>query len=225
MRCNNSYILISSGQNLMLFAGVYLVLKGHFIANNSHINIRSIGQSSDSPNGALQCITDKSPSDCRHRHGEWYLPNGIRNRVTDQYYMFHRSEGHMHTIIYYLNRPPNIMTPTGQFCCKVLDATYILQTHCVIIGKHMYCLCLFNSYCLHNIIIDNTSVTLFGSPTAGETYTLEYSTGNSAALFEWLGPPDGRTPVTYSGSSLTISSDSSRSQLQFRPLQQSHDGS
>ena len=82
----------------MLFAGVYLVLKGHFIANNSHINIRSIGQSSDSPNGALQCITDKSPSDCRHRHGEWYLPNGIRNRVTDQYYMFHRSEGHMYGI-------------------------------------------------------------------------------------------------------------------------------
>jgi hypothetical protein len=34
-----------------------------------------------------------------------------------------------------LNRYPHVMTPTGQFCCKVLDATHILQICCVIIGK------------------------------------------------------------------------------------------
>ena len=76
-------------------------------------------------------------------------------------------------------------------------------------------------YDLHT---DNTSVTLLGSPIAGESYILEYSIGDSAALFEWLGPPDGRTPVTNS-SSLTINSDSSVNRVQFRPLQQSHSGS
>ena len=57
-------------------------------------------------------------------------------------------------------------------------------------------------------------------------YTLEYSIGDPVVLFEWLGLPDGRTPVTTnSSSSLTISSDSSTSWLQFGPLQQSHSGS
>ena len=70
----------------------------------------------------------------------------------------------------------------------------------------------------------NRVVTLLGSPIAGESYTLEYSTDDPLAVFEWLGPPDGRTPI-ISGSSLVIISNSSSSQLQFRPLQQSHSGS
>ena len=44
------------------------------------------------------------------------------------------------------------------------------------------------------------------------------------ATIEWLGPPDGRTLVINS-SSIMINSNSSTSQLQFRPLQQSHNGS
>ena len=44
------------------------------------------------------------------------------------------------------------------------------------------------------------------------------------ATFEWLGPPDGRTPIVNSNS-VTIISNYSASQLQFRPLQQSHNGS
>ena len=63
-----------------------------------------------------------------------------------------------------------------------------------------------------------------GSPTAGENYTLECSAGGSEGTFQWLGPPDGRTPVVSSGS-VTITSTSTTSQLQFRPLQQSHNGS
>ena len=63
-----------------------------------------------------------------------------------------------------------------------------------------------------------------GSPTAGENYTLECSADGSIARFEWLGPPDGRTPVANSGS-IVISSNSITSQLQFRSLQQSHNGS
>ena len=44
------------------------------------------------------------------------------------------------------------------------------------------------------------------------------------ATFEWMGPPDGRPPILNS-SSVTVSSDSFTSRLQFNPLQQSHSGS
>ena len=63
-----------------------------------------------------------------------------------------------------------------------------------------------------------------GSTVAGENYTLECSAGGSEGTLQWLGPPDGRTPVVSSGS-VTINSASTTSQLQFRPLQQSHNGS
>ena len=63
-------------------------------------------------------------------------------------------------------------------------------------------------------------------PTAGESYTLECSTGGSQAeRFQWLGPPDGRTPVVEHSPGLTTSSASTSSQLQFRPVQQSDNGS
>ena len=62
-------------------------------------------------------------------------------------------------------------------------------------------------------------------PVAGESYTLECSAGGSEGTFQWLkGPPDGRTSVVNSGS-ITISSTSTSSQLQFRPVQQSDNGS
>ena len=63
-----------------------------------------------------------------------------------------------------------------------------------------------------------------GSPVAGDNYTLECSAGGSGGTFQWLGPPDGRTPIGSSGL-IMISSTSTTSQLQFRPLQQSHNGS
>ena len=44
------------------------------------------------------------------------------------------------------------------------------------------------------------------------------------ARFEWLGPPNGKTLI-LNGSSITVSSTHATSQLQFRPLQQSHNGS
>ena len=76
-----------------------------------------------------------------------------------------------------------------------------------------------------NFLADRVSVTTFGSPIAGENYFLECSAGGLvAAAFEWLGPPDGTTPVANS-SSLTIYANSSTSQLQIQPLQQSHNGS
>ena len=114
----------------LIIAGVHLALRGRFIANNSHVNIRSIGQHS---NRALQCITDKSPSGCRY--GEWFFPNGDWNTEYAYGSSFYKRGGNMYNRVMSLNRPPNVMTPTGQFCCKVLDATFTLQTRCAIIGK------------------------------------------------------------------------------------------
>ena len=69
---------------------------------------------------------------------------------------------------------------------------------------------------------DRVSVTAkFNSaPIAGESYFLECSAGDSTATFQWLGPSD-----VVNSTFVTISSNSSTSQLQFRPLQQSHNGS
>ena len=64
------------------------------------------------------------------------------------------------------------------------------------------------------------------SPIAGENYTLECSTrGFQADSFQWLGPPDGRTPTVENNPRLNILSASTTSQLQFRPIQQSDNGS
>ena len=64
-----------------------------------------------------------------------------------------------------------------------------------------------------------------GSPIVGESYTLECSAGGSEGTFQWLGPPDGRTPIVDSSPRLNIISNAESSQLQFRPLQQSDSGS
>ena len=64
-----------------------------------------------------------------------------------------------------------------------------------------------------------------GSLVGGESYTLECSAGASEGTFQWVkGSHDSRTPVV-TDSSITISSTSTTSQLQFRPIQQSNNGS
>jgi hypothetical protein len=117
------------------FAGVYLALRNQFIANNTQINIRGIGLSSDNPNGALQCITDRKPC-CfsqEPRHGWWYQPDGMLvhlNTYTSGVALHRGDNGEV-----YLNRPSSAsVSPTGRFCCVVPDATNTNQTLCVIIG-------------------------------------------------------------------------------------------
>ena len=116
------------------FIGVYLALRNHFIANNSQVNIRSIGLSSNIPNTALQCITDKNPCCLENpRLGKWYLPNGTLVHEGTSTTVFHRNRGDNGEV--YLNRPSDVRSPTGQFCCQVADATNMNQTLCVVIGK------------------------------------------------------------------------------------------
>ena len=121
--------------HIYILIGVYLALGNQFIANSSQINIRSIGLSSDNPNGALQCITDKKPC-CliqNSGHGEWYLPNGTVIGGNPSATMYYRSRGNYGEVI--LNHPHNVTSLTGQFCCKVPDTFNINRTLCVILGK------------------------------------------------------------------------------------------
>ena len=201
------------------------MLRNQFIANNSQVNIRSIGTSTDDPNGALQCITDRFPC-CMSQdpqHGEWYLPNGELVQGTTSTTALYRSRGDNGEVS--LNRPSDIMYPIGRYCCEVANAANINQTLCVIIGKNFITnlhICIIIIFFMCAGIV---SITPIGFPIAGEDYSLECSAGRSTVIFEWLGPaPDGRIAVIDSQSTLAIISNSSMSQLQFRPLEQSHSG-
>ena len=112
-------------------SGVYLALRGVHITNNSNINIRNIGQTSDDPNGALQCITDRIPC-CRRqniRHGEWYQPNGELVQGKFSITAFYRNRGDNGEVS--LSRPSGVIYPNGMFCCEVPDATNTNRTLCV----------------------------------------------------------------------------------------------
>ena len=204
-------------------SGVYLALRGVHIANNSNINIRNISQISDNPNGALQCVTDILLC-CRQnpRLGEWYLPSGALVQGTTSTTAFYRSRGDNGEV--FLNRPSGIESPTGLFCCEVPDGTNTNQTLCVNfnIGERQ---CHYIIVMLIFAFKGGLSTMASGSSIAGESYTLVCSAGSSEGTFQWLGPPDGRTPVVESSPRLTIISNATSSQLRFRPVQQSDNGS
>ena len=131
------YVLMITAASLHS-SGVYLALRGVHINNNSYINIRNIGQSSDNPNGAAKCITDNVHC-CLSQNpglGEWYQPNGALVQGTTSTTAFYRTRGDNGEV--FLNRPSDIESPTGQFCCEVPDATDTSQTLCVYIGKFMH---------------------------------------------------------------------------------------
>ena len=116
-------------------SGVYLALRGVHIANNSNINIKSTGLSSDNPNGtgALQCTTDNRRCCSQDpRLGEWYQPNGALVQGTTSTTAFYRTRGANGEVS--LNRPSGVESPTGWFCCEVPDATNTNQTLCANIG-------------------------------------------------------------------------------------------
>ena len=109
------------------FAGIYLSLDGVNYANNSVISITEIEE-----NQGLECITDEIP--CCTGTGEWYFPNGTVVPGTSAltfYSRIERDDGAVN-----LNRlNSHVMSPTGQFCCVVSDATLTYQTLCAFISK------------------------------------------------------------------------------------------
>ena len=110
----------------MLYAGVYIHLKGKNYTNNSVISISDVGVGAD----ALLCITDVECC-CAipgHRYGSFYYPNktsipGPHEREGDSMYlMYHDSE---HKMIR-LNRNSE-MNLTGKYHCEIPDASGVIQ--------------------------------------------------------------------------------------------------
>ena len=80
-------------------------------------------------------------------------------------------------------------------------------------------------YCGFFLLV-KVNITTSGSPSAGETFSLECSISGTSddATYQWLrGSPDNRIQIS-SDRSRTINSTSSVSQLQFSPLRASHGG-
>ena len=120
-----------------MHAGVYLSLKGVVYANNSAIQITEIGETTDTSNAGLQCITDRIPC-CRFafRAGEWYTYTPERTMVPGEStaVRFYRDRGRDDGTVN-LNRPDGVMMPIGLFCCEVPSATGGDQTACANIGE------------------------------------------------------------------------------------------
>ena len=104
--------------------------------NNSVILITEIGETNDTSNNGLQCITDRRPccATVPNRHGEWFFSdNGVVPNEASATTFF-RNRGDDRTVN--LNRlNSDVMMPTGRFCCMVLDATDVNISTCVTVSK------------------------------------------------------------------------------------------
>ena len=115
---------------------MFITLGGQLYRNGDSILIGEIGEGDD---GALLCVTDLIQC-CRGSDipigsqalGEWFYPNGSLVRDKDNGDNFYRNRG---PGIVRLNRRNNAMSPTGQFCCIVPDATFTNKTTCINIGE------------------------------------------------------------------------------------------
>ena len=120
----------------ILYAGVFLTLGGQPYRNGSSILIDEIGEGDEA---ALLCVTDLVQC-CRGEDTpggsggleEWLYPNRSPVRVNGSNDDFYRSRG-IGSV--HLNRRNNAMSPTGQFCCVVPDATLTDKTTCINIGE------------------------------------------------------------------------------------------
>jgi hypothetical protein len=114
-------------------SGVFLSLKGQFIANYGYVDVNDIGEGDD----ALLCHTNKTDC-CRkppNRAGEWYYPEGYRVGVQGvgfaYYEEFYRDRGNG---VVRLNRRQDIIGRLGVFRCEIPDANNNIQDVHVNVG-------------------------------------------------------------------------------------------
>ena len=119
LTCYNMYCV------LLATSGVYLSLKGAYLANNSYVDVDDIGEDES----ALICHTNKTDCCGLNRAGEWYFPNGSRvqrwswNRHYSEYFYRNRDER-----IVRLNRYGNSPLERGHFYCELPDANDVNKT-------------------------------------------------------------------------------------------------
>ena len=113
---------------------MYLSHNGVVIESNSTILITDIGTSSPQH---LVCTTDRSDC-CQGLDGvaNWLFPDGGVVPYTSEAQTFGRDRNNNgETNLYRANN--DVMSPTGRFCCRVLDATSTVHTPCVVISEYM----------------------------------------------------------------------------------------
>ena len=133
---------------------MYLCLKGKTNFTGGIIPINVIGETTnnvshphlgdnDYENNGLQCITDK-PNCCRVnaiKIGEWYFPNGtavpILGYGNNSAITFYRNRGYNDSTVNLNRVSSNVMSPTGNFCCKVPDSVDINHTVCANISEFL----------------------------------------------------------------------------------------
>ena len=150
--------------------GVYILLRGVVVYNNSEISIKDIGETD---NGALLCFTDlnqpyENVSEILE-YGNWYFPN---NSVVG-------TSGDVYTTRGYgvvrLHRRSDATMPTGWFHCKIFDANRINQIIFVEINNIIETM---TSYPSNNII--DTTVTSYSSNNTIDTTVNQISNPSSS---------------------------------------------
>ena len=131
-------VLIIRNFTLIFIQGVYLSVKGIFIANASSILISDIGEGDE---GALLCFTDLSQccdSDSGRVEGEWHFPDGSPVQIEGNGGNFYHDRG---PGVVRLNRRNNATFPTGLYCCDVQDADSNMTKICANIGGLVCAFC------------------------------------------------------------------------------------
>ena len=105
------------------------MFKGVTYNSNEIIPLTSVGEGT---NGVI-CMTTRT--DCctnlnnEIRNGDWYYPNGSIVPTKNINQDFYRNRGTQQVI---LNRRNNAMSPTGSFCCELLNST---ERICIILSS------------------------------------------------------------------------------------------
>ena len=129
-----------------IYVGIYLSLKGVVYSNNSIIHITEIGETNPNTglSNGLQCNTDRMPC-CRFifRTGEWYMYTGPNRTMiplalpdlTSTSFLY-RNRGFDDGTVN-LNRPSDVIMPTGLFCCEIPDIAGNNKSLCVYLGERL----------------------------------------------------------------------------------------
>lgn len=118
-------------------SGAYLSHNNKFINSDTNIILISDIGTSTTPDG-LTCTSNRKP--CCHKDiGGWHFPNGSQvHEIADRLLPgttsnFHQRKTEGNISLYRVN--DDVITPTGQFCCKVTDDTDTNRTLCVQVCK------------------------------------------------------------------------------------------
>ena len=111
-------------------ADVHFELRGVMYGDKSIVNITEVGEGEN----ALICRTNH-PTCCKangeqNAIGEFYYPNGVQVPIRKINHGFYRNRGEQ-TVRLNRRVDVKVYSPTGAFCCEVVDACNKEQTICM----------------------------------------------------------------------------------------------